>query len=184
MTRTGLSFVLALVAVLALAGGSTPALSADSGAAREYKVKAAFIYNFAQFVEWPADAFASSKAPIVIGIVGDDPFDGSLENAVRDKTIGGRSLLVEHYKTAANLAPCHILFVPRSEAENVPAILQKTGNFTLTVGETDDFCAKGGAFRFLLEDNKVRFEVNVDTIRRLRIKVSAKLLKLAKVYGQ
>jgi hypothetical protein len=156
----------------------------DASSAREFVVKAAFLYNFSQFAQWPDDAFASADAPFVIGIAGDDPFGGALEQAVRDKKAGGHPIVVEHCRDAASLRACHILYVSASEAENTDDILKKVGDTTLTVGDSDGFTAKGGAFRFLLDEKRVRFEVNIDVVKDLRLKVSAKLLKLARIYGK
>ena len=156
--------------------------SADERTAREYQVKAAFLFHFAQFTEWPADAFPRGDSPLVIAVIGrEDPFAGALERAVRDKVVGGHPIVVAHYDSVASLAPCHVLFVCDDQADALDQILQKAGGATLTVGDLDGFADHGGLVRFFPEDNKVRFEVNLETLRRSRLKISAKLLKLAKI---
>lgn len=159
------------------------AAQAQTAASREYQVKAAFLYNFAQFVEWPDDAFSTARSPIVIGVVGENPFGSSLEQAVGGKSVNGRSLEVRYFRDVESMRACHILFLASSEREHVREALEKAGRSALTVGDFEGFTASGGIFRFLTEGNKVRFEVNLDAARASRVKISAKLLKLAKIYG-
>lgn len=155
---------------------------ADERSAREFQVKAAFLFHFAQFVEWPADAFPRGDSPLVIGVVGrGDPFNGALERAVRDKKVADHPIVIAHYDSAAAMGPCHILFVCDDQADSLDAILQKAGGGTLTVGDLDAFTERGGLVRFFTEDNKIRFEVNLEVLRRSRLRISAKLLKLAKI---
>lgn len=156
--------------------------SADERSAREYQVKAAFLFHFAQFVEWPADAFPQDDSPLVIGVLGRaDPFGGSLERAVREKRIGNHPISVAHYDSAGALGPCQILFVCDDQGEALESILQKAGNATLTVSDIEGFTDRGGLVRFFPEDNKVRFEINLDGVRHSRLRISSKLLKLAKI---
>jgi hypothetical protein len=155
---------------------------ADERSAREFQVKAAFLFHFAQFVEWPADAFARGDSPLVIGVVGrGDPFNGALERAVRDKKVADHPIVIAHYDSAAAMGPCHVLFVCDDQADSLDAILQKAGGGTLTVGDLDSFTERSGLVRFFPEDNKVRFEINLEVLRRSRLRISAKLLKLAKI---
>lgn len=169
-----------IAGVLLLALGRSG--SADERAAREYQVKAAFLFHFAQFTEWPADAFPRGDSPLVIAVVGrDDPFGGALERAVRGKVIGGHPIVVAHYDSPANLGPCHVLFVCDDQSDALDAVLQKAGSATLTVADLDSFGDHGGLVRFFAEENKIRFEINLDALRRSRLKISAKLLKLARI---
>ena len=150
---------------------------------REYKVKAAFLYNFAQFVEWPASAFDSDDSPVVIAIVGDDPFNGSLDRAVTGKTIGSRNVIVRHFAFGSDLTRCHVLFVPALPDGKTAEVLSKVMDHPiLTVGESDNFPWAGGCIRFFLEDNKERFEINLDSADRSRIQVSSKLIRLARLF--
>jgi hypothetical protein len=150
---------------------------------QEYKVKAAFIYNFARFIEWPAEVFGGGDAPFVIGVVGADPFNGALEQAVAGKRVGSRTVVVKHFATADDLGPCQILFVATGDEELQTRILQKVQNqHVLTVGESDTFDADGGCLRFVLENSKMRFEINTDATDQAKLKISSKLLKLAKIY--
>jgi hypothetical protein len=149
---------------------------------REYQVKAAFLYNFTQFVQWPDTAFASKDSPFVLATVGDDPFAGMLERVTADKSAADRPIRVVHFDSPDHIADCQMLFVPASQAASTTAILDKVSKkAVLTVGETETFTSSGGAMRFFLEDNKMRFEINADAVEASGIKVSAKLMKLARV---
>lgn len=157
-------------------------VSVRAEASREYQLKAAFLYNFAQFVEWPASAFADAKAPIVIAVAGDDPFDGALDRTVAGKTVCGRPLTVRHVHRAEDVKGCHLLYVPAEGEQDLAALIHRIGvSPVLTVGETDRFMTHGGIVRFYQEDNKLRFEINADAAQRSRLRVSAKLLRLARV---
>lgn len=169
------------VTLLLAVGGSVARAEATS---REYQLKAAFLYNFAQFVEWPDDSFKSSGSPIVIAVLGQNPFGTALEQIVGGKSVNGRSIAIRYFATIEEMESCHILFVCPSERFNVGPIVAKAGPTTLTVGDFEGFTRDGGIFRLFAESNKMRFEVNMDAARRSRLKISSKLLKLAKVYGR
>jgi hypothetical protein len=148
----------------------------------EYLIKAAYLYNFALFVEWPADAFATIEGPIVIGVLGNDPFDQALDRTIQDKRINNRRLIIRRLQWSQDLRQCHILFVSSSEVARTGELRARLeGSPVLVVGETEDFAHRAGSINFFIESNKVRFEVNVDAARRARLNVSAKLLKLARI---
>lgn len=149
-------------------------------AASEYQVKAAFLYNFAKFVDWPGDAFKSG-GPFVIGVVGDDPFGSDLDDTVSGKSIDDRRIEVKRFKRVSDIQSCHILFVCRSEKSRVDKILDKvSGSRTLTVGDMGQFLQRGGMINFIMEDQKVRFEINADSAQRAGLKISSKLLQLSR----
>lgn len=177
-----------VVAAISAGASSSSSLSTASAEApsREYQVKAAFLYNFTQFVEWPGSSFASGDAPLVIGVAGpSDPFEGALEQAMAGKTAGHRPIVVKHFESPAQLEPCHLLFVPHSREDWLPKASQAQGGRPcLTVGETDDLMEKGGTIAFFTEDGKLRFEVNEEAVEKAGLKVSSKLLKLAKIRGK
>jgi hypothetical protein len=176
LVRTG---VLAVVLVSALP--DPPAAAAGQGGFAEHEVKAAFLYNFTKFVQWPADAFATPASPIVLCIVGDDPFGPFLDRLVRGETVSGRRLVVDRVRPAAELAGCHLLFVAASERARFAALLAPLrGGSVLTVGDDAGFLSAGGLFRFVLDGGKVRFEVNLPELGRSRLQVSSKLLQLAR----
>ena len=177
--RTSWVRTAAAVAALTLALGSwcrsdEPALA---------RVEAAFVYNFTQFVEWPADAFASKDAPFVVAIVGEDPFAGALEQAMAGKLASGRPIVVRHYASAERVEGCQLLFVPEALDDAAAAILAKAaGRPVLTVGQTDAFMREGGAIRLLVEDGRMKFQINPDVVDASKLKASAKLMKLARIY--
>jgi hypothetical protein len=151
----------------------------------EYQVKAAYLFNFLKFVEWPDDAFADSLAPMVIGIVGDDPFGSALPQVVIGKTVQGRDLVIRKYHPGENLRGASILFISASEKKRLPQILASLhGSSALTVADMDGFLDEGGMIQFLSENDRVRFAINVDATSRARLKVSSKLLSLARVAGK
>jgi hypothetical protein len=156
-------------------------LSALGQAVEEYQVKAAFLYNFARFVEWPAHTFKSTNDPLVICILGEDPFGHLLENTVQGKTIEGRPIVLRSTSEVGQTAGCHVLFVSLSERRQLSSILagvSSTG--VLTVGETAGFAALGGVINFKLEnERRIRFEVNLAAAREADLKISSKLLSLA-----
>jgi len=163
--------------VLLLAQGARSQDQAPS----EYQVKAAFLYNFTKFVEWPASAFPEASTPFTIGIIGENPFGGELERAVKNKDVGGHRFAVKEIKSLSELKSCHILFISKSERRRLAEILAAVGSApVLTVSETDRFLQAGGLINFLLEGNKVRFEISDPAAKSAGLKISSKLLHLAR----
>lgn len=152
----------------------------------EYPVKAAMLFNFTQFVEWPKEAFAAADSPIVIGVAGDaNPFANSLEQVVAGKKVAGRSIVIKYKVDADSAGACQMLFVPASADGLAASILQKVGaKPVFSVGETEAFMKVGGIARFYTEANKVHFEMNPAAADRAGLKISSKLLKLARIYKQ
>jgi hypothetical protein len=150
---------------------------------REDQVKAAFIYNFTQFVAWPQDAFDGTDAPFVVAIVGDDPVSQAIEKAMAGKFVNTRRIVFRQFASADRIERCQILFVPASQQEAAPAILAKVKNApVLTVGDGDAFMAQGGAIHLFVEEGRMRFELAPDVTDAARLKPSAKLMKLAWIY--
>jgi hypothetical protein len=148
----------------------------------EYELKAAFLFNFAKFVDWPSNMFADPKAPFLVCVLGTDPFGAALDNALRGKIIAEHPASVSRIKRVAEINGCQILFVAASESHLLPEILAKVrGQYVLVIGETDDFASSGGAIQFTLEENRVRFFINTDAADRAGLKISSKLLALAKI---
>lgn len=156
-------------------------VSAQSNTSSEYQVKAAFLFHFAQFVDWPAEAFKDGATPLTYCTVGEDPFHGALDVSMNGKMIGTRPVRVLHFKRAQDIQSCQILFLGTLEQKSISAALANIrGNPVLTVGETEHFAQDGGMIGFFLEDNKVRFEINLDAAECAKLKISARLLTLAK----
>ena len=148
--------------------------------ADEYKVKAAFLFNFPKFVEWPAQSFKGPADPIVIGVLGRNPFHDALPDALAGKKINGRSFQVREISDISQAAGCQILFVASSERKRALDLLSGiTG--VLTVGETAKFADEGGVINFKIEAGNVRLQINLEAARRQRLHISAKLLSLAEI---
>ena len=156
------------------------ASAADSRPLEEYKVKAAFLYNFARFVEWPAAAFLGLDDPLTICVLGDDPFGRTLDEIVAGKKLDSHAFAVRRISDARNVAGCRILFVSSSERKRVLAsIAAASEQGLLTVGESCNPTAEGMIINFTVEDGKVRFEINRDAAERSNIRLSSRLLSLA-----
>jgi hypothetical protein len=148
----------------------------------EYQVKAAFLLNFAQFIEWPAGAFSDGSAPIAIGVLGDDPFGDILESTLAGESAQGRPLVVKRSKQVEDLKDCHLLFISSSEKDHVTEILQSVKDSSaVTVSEFEGFGRRGGIINFVLDNKKVRFEINSTAARNKKLKISSQLLKRAKL---
>jgi hypothetical protein len=145
----------------------------------QYQIKAIFLFNFAKFVEWPPAAFKSNDEPLSICVLGRNPFGSMLEDAVRGKTAGTRTFVVREVSTAQQAGKCHILFV--SGLDQKRSLDDLKGSNTLTVGETDDFLANGGAINFKLKDSRVRIEIDPSGAERAGLRISSKLLSLAEI---
>jgi hypothetical protein len=168
-----------LSALVALVG-DRPVLG-QSNPSSEYEVKAAFLFHFAQFVEWPPDTFKEAGTPLVYCTIGEDPFHGSLEAALNGKTIGARSLHVRHLKQPSELQGCQVVFLGEKEKRLFPTVLELLkGSPVLIVGESEHFVQDGGTIGFFLEQNKIRFEINLEAAEKAKLKISSRLLALAK----
>jgi len=159
-----------------------PVLPAQLKPAGEYELKAAFLFNFAKFVDWPSNTFSDPKDPFSVCVLGTDPFGTALDDVLRGKLIAEHPVSVTRVKRAADIIRCQILFVTAPESRHLPEILVKLrGECVLIIGETDDFASSGGTIQFTLEDNRVRFFINPDAADRAGLKISSKLLALAKI---
>jgi hypothetical protein len=156
-------------------------VSAQEQKPGEYQVKALFLYNFINFVDWPADSSFYKSPTINFCIIGEDPFDGALDE-IRDETVKGKTLTIKIYRSFEEPRGCHLLFIPASENNRTGQILRsirETG--VLTVADTEDSARQGAIIGFFMEHNKVRFAVNLDAARKARLIIRAKLLKLARI---
>jgi hypothetical protein len=152
--------------------------------ASEYDVKAAFLYNFALYVEWPKDAAVPESDPFVIGVLGTDPFGHALDALAREKDVAGRSIVVQRFPSLSELRPCHILFVSSDADQSLPAVIEMARVMkTLVVGDSESAALRGAAIGFVLRDNKVHFSANPAAAKRCGLTVSSKLLRLADIVG-
>ena len=168
-----------VAAALAVAFGAVGDAAAE--ALTEAQVKAAYVYNFVKYVEWPAGAFATAQSPVVLCVAAGDGLRGALA-AIDGKLAQGRVLQLRRAVRADEFKACHILFVPESEERGAGELLRKAGSLpVLTVGEHDGFAAAGGVIGFVVRDDRVQFEINPDAAARADLKVSSRLLQLATI---
>lgn len=148
----------------------------------EYQLKAAFLAKFVRYVTWPAERMGADDAPLVVGVLGQDPFGGKLEAAFKSRKSDERPIVVRRFQTLEGLESAHVLFVPAGEAGRIAEILRQVKDAgQLLIGESGDFAARGGVINFYLDDDKLRFEINTESAKRQRLKVSSDLLKLARI---
>jgi hypothetical protein len=158
------------------------ALRATGQVIEEYQVKAAFLYNFAKFVEWPSQAFETPRDPIMICVLGHNPFGNALEEVIRGKSMGGRAIVFREVNDIEQANTCQILFVGAANNKRYRSLcvnLKPVG--ILTVGEAQGFAVGGGVIQFKLDGGRVRFEINVEAAERQQLHISSKLLSLAQI---
>ena len=176
-----LFWIFGLLGLLITAGGGVPPAKISPDRALEYKVKAAYLFNFTKYVEWPEQAFSSPEAPIIIGVLGVDPFGELLESTIGDRRVGNRNVKVKRSRRVEDLRQAHVVFVSNSEKERWPAILAALkGTNALTVSDIQQFCDNGGMIAFLIENDVVRFDVNSDNAEHAGLKISARMLSTAR----
>ncbi|SRR6266404_144388 len=174
----GLALVLATLISLAASGLANSTVPASP----EYQVKAVFLFNFAQFVEWPTQSLEDAAAPFVIGVLGTDPFGPALEGAVRGETLNGRSFAIEHYRSVTEIRHCQILFISRSEAAHIGEISTAlAGHGILTVSDIEDPAQRGVMIRFVADNNRIRLRINADAAKAAGLSISSKLLRPAEL---
>ena len=163
-----------LVALAPLGAGPPPP--------NEYALKAVFLYNFCRFIEWPDSGFHSRQEPLVIGIVGADPFGGMLAEAIAGETYHGRPIQIAHFAGPRDIRQCHLLFVSQSNAGQLEQIFAAVAGLNVvTVGETQTFLDRGGMIALVAEQNRVRLRINSGALRTTRLNVSSKLLQVADI---
>jgi hypothetical protein len=156
-------------------GDNPPAFS-------EYQVKAAFIFNFPRYTEWPANAFAATNSPIVVAVVGQPPLAVELRKATRRRAIDGRSIVVKDFEPGEDPGGCHVLFISAAEQQRSSDLLDRyKEKGVLTVGETDDFLERGGIINLPRRQERIVMEVNLTAAGHAGIKISSKLLGVATV---
>jgi hypothetical protein len=157
-------------------------LRAQTPPAPEYQVKAVFLFNFAQFVDWPPNAFPEAQTPLVIGVLGEDPFGVYLDETVHGEKVNNRPLVVQRYHRVEEIKTCHVLFISRSETERLePIVASLKGRNVLTVGDAVGFAQHGGMIRFVTEKNKIRLRINLEAAKAASLTISSKLLRPAEI---
>jgi hypothetical protein len=167
--------------VLAAAAAAIPIHAQSS---LEYNVKAALLLNFARFIEWPDTAFGGAQAPIDVCVFNQNPFGESLARTLQGETVHNRPIAARQVRSQADSARCHLLFVPAGSESRASAIIQQDTSFAVTVGESARFEAMGGAVNFILDEGRVRFNVNLQPVESRGIRISARMLQLANRVGR
>ena len=157
---------------------------AQISSTEEYRLKLAFLFNFAKFVQWPADAFPSPQAPLNICIVGRDPFDAEFERQVTERNLYGHPVAIRTLRPSDDFGGCHLIFLPASSDGSLPGVLRLLDGSAITVGESAGFITRGGVLSFLLEGTNLRFTVNLNASQRTRCRISSRFLALAKIYRE
>lgn len=151
---------------------------------KEYQVKAAFLLNFTRFIQWPSSSFTTEQSPIIIGILGANPFGNYLNEIIADEKVNQHPLIVQQYKSINDMKSCHILFVNKLETEylaQLAGILK--GKDILTVSDAPNFLRQGGMILFFNKSNKIQFQINLDAVKTTKLDISSKLLRLAEIFA-
>jgi hypothetical protein len=151
--------------------------------AREQEIKAAFIYNFTRFIDWPPQAYSAVNAPFIIGVVGNDPVSASLADLVKDEKLGNHIITVQRFSDLKQISQCNILFISAEEASrNNKLILSINRRGILTVSDVPDFSKWGGIVRFFKAENRLRLEINPIEAKAAELTISSKLLNISSIY--
>lgn len=158
-----------------------PGTRAQETTPGEYQLKAAFLFNFAKFIDWPATSFAAGQTQLYLCVLGEDPFGPAID-ALQGKTLGTRSVTVQRVNTIAESRHCQIVFVSSSERRHFSEIFEALkANNVVTVGESKGFAEAGGIIEFRLEEDHVRFAINTHAADVAGLRISSKLLALATI---
>ena len=176
--RGGMALAAAILSLACVSITSDPARAAEAEPL-EYQVKAAFLLNFTKFVQWPASAFADENSPVAICILGEDPFGNTLDEMVRGEALNGRQLVVQRIRRQVEPKACQVLFVSKSE-KDVARTLADLGTGVLTVGEGEKFLRDGGIIAFVIQDRRVRFDIDQAAAVKARITLSSRLMNVAR----
>ncbi len=178
--RAGKHLVAALLA-LGFTAYSLPAAHADTITAKEYQIKAVYLFNLTTFVNWPEELLhKNSDAPFRLCILGDDPFGERIDIVARGEDVEGHAIAVQRIRTVTEARACHIAFISQSESRQVPYIIDSLPKGVLTVSDNDTFVKQGGMVEFYTNrDRQVRLAVDPNTLQEGGLKASAKLLKIS-----
>ena len=162
---------------------ATPLWATSASGPTEYQLKAAFLFNFVKFTEWPSSAFTNATAPLVIGVLGNDPFGGTLDDLVKGETVNRRPIVTKRFPSGAEAFDCHVLFISRSEQDRLPQVLKAMqGRPVLMVSDLDQFGQRGGMINLALSAaGTVKPEINPEAARAAGVPISSKLLNLPSV---
>jgi hypothetical protein len=170
-----------LLVALLVGMGSVAGATGTESVASEYRVKAVFLFNFTQFVEWPANAFADAEAPFVIAVVGKDPFGAVLDEVIRGERVAKHPLVVERYENLRQVQRCNLLFIARGGGGFDPALAATKGRRILTVSDADESELRGVMIRLVMRDKRVRLRIDANAVKADELTISSKLLRAAEL---
>ena len=171
-----------ILSVLLISLALASSVRAQDVEANEYEIKAAYLLNFPNFVDWPGSINQDLQSPFRLCLLGSDPLGSALSRMMADRLSRGRSLLLRRVSRTDPVSDCQILYIGPSESKYIPQILDSLHNVSaLTVGETDQFAAQGGMIQLVMEDNRIRFKINPTAASEAGIRISSKLLALAQI---
>jgi uncharacterized protein DUF4154 len=151
---------------------------------QEYQLKAVFLYNFLQFVDWPPNAFSGPNSPLYVCVLGQDPFGRTLENVMGDERLDGRPIVIERQSDAADATHCHLVFIAQDSATRRHRTLTSLESKpVLTVGDAPDFAQQGGIIGLDIQNNRIKLLVNLQAANEAQLRVSSKLLRKAQIVG-
>jgi len=175
----GLTGVCLVLSALALAARSP--VSAQTASPSEYQVKAIFLFNIVQFVDWPPAAFADAQAPLVVGVLGKDPFGAYLDETFRGETASNRPVIVQRYRRVEEIETCHLLFISVSEARHLEQILARLKDRSILTVADGGSGRRGVGIQFVTVQNKIRMKIDLEAASAAHLTISSKLLKLAEI---
>jgi hypothetical protein len=179
--RSASARIFRALAALMLSGSIV--VRGEDASTRESAIKAAYLFNFIKYIDWPPDVLGPQDSEIHLGVLGENPFGKALQT-LEGKMVKGRRLSVREAHQVADLKGCQLVFISASESDRLAAILQALKHYkVLTVGESQGFAENGGIINFIEERNKVRFQINLEAAKRCGLTISSDLLKLAKIVG-
>lgn len=165
-----------------LVAGNVISLQGQDPPPKQYQVKAVFLYNFTQFVEWPPAVFADDDAPLIVGILGEDPFGTYLQEVINGEQSNGQPLSIRRFETGEEIEECHVLFINLPDPDQIAQTLENLrGKHILTIGDQEGFLQAGGMIQFISVNDKVHFQINPEASSAADLKISSKLLRVAEV---
>lgn len=177
MKAIALMVLMCVGAIHAAPGAMTAATDSP-----EYMIKAAYLLNFARLIQWPRDAFIGPESPLTIGVIGADPFGSALDLTVEGKKIGNRRIAVTRLRWGQDFRQCQMVFISSADSSRIGELATRVGRLPiLIVGETTDLAKQGATINFRIEDDRVRFEVNVESARLARLTISSQVLRVARI---
>lgn len=153
--------------------------------ANEYQVKAAFLFNFTHFIDWPSHAFSSTQSPMVIGVLGRDPFGRFLPQTIEGEKVSDHPLMTKYYSGFDDIQSCQILFININGKKKLEEVMTRLkGRSILTVSDETDFLLNGGMIRFFTRNNKILLEVNTEAMKDANLVISSALLRQVEIFSQ